>query len=386
MTLRLSILGSTGSIGRQTLDIVAAYPDRFRIVALAARSNLDLLRQQVSAYRPELVVVGSEQDRWRIDAPTVLAGVDGLVTAATHPDADLVVIAVSGNSGLRPTLAAAQSGKRIALANKESVVCAGELLMRTARTHGAEIRPIDSEHSALWQLLALPHRRAELARVTITASGGPFRTLTPDQLESVTPAAALAHPTWRMGPKVTIDSATLMNKGLELIEAHWLFGLPYQLLDVVIHPQSIVHALVTFRDGSTIAQAAYPDMRLPIQYALFYPDRVPGSVPLLDLTAVGRLEFYQPDCERFPALQLAREAGLRGGTYPTVLSAADEVAVEAFLAHQLRFTEIVPVVRTVLERHQPIGGSLCLEAILEADDWARSATREVIARRQAVHG
>lgn len=380
MALRVSILGSTGSIGRQTLEVVATHPERFRVVALAARRNVELLAAQVTVFRPELVVVGNESDRSRIEAPTVLVGTEGLIAAATYPDADIIVIALAGNSGLRPTLAAAHAGKTIALANKESVVCAGELLMSAARQHGAQIRPVDSEHSALWQLLQFPHQRQELARVTITASGGPFRLATREQLERVTPADALAHPTWRMGPKVTVDSATLMNKGLELIEAHWLFDLPYELIDVTIHPQSIVHALVTFRDGSTVAHAAYPDMRLPIQYALLYPERVPSPVLPLDMSQIGRLEFYAFDPERFPALQLAREAGLAGRTYPTVLSAADEVAVEAFLAGHLRFTDIVPVVHSVLEQHRPPSGFLTLEAILEVDEWARAATQERISQ------
>ena len=381
MRLRLSILGSTGSIGRQTLEVVDAHPDRFEVVALCARSNSDLLARQAARYRPRLVVLVDPTERPEEWAPTVLTGPDGLLTAATLDEADIVVIALAGQAGVRPTLAAAAAGKCIALANKESVVCAGELLMRVASENGATIRPIDSEHSALWQLLELPHRREELDHVIITASGGPFRTAPLERLETVTPAEALAHPTWRMGPKVTVDSATLMNKGLEIIEAHWLFDLPFHLIDVVIHPQSIVHALVSFRDGCTIAHAAYPDMRVPIQYALLYPERPSGVVRPLDFATLGTLEFFPPDPLRFPALELARQVGLAGSTYPTVLSASDEVAVQAFLEGRIRFTEIVPLVQHVVELHRPLCGPLTLDAILEADQWARQVTEREIARR-----
>jgi len=380
MRLRLSILGSTGSIGRQTLEVVAAYPDRFEVVALAARTNRELLAAQVAQYRPQVVVLAEAAPGPHLDAPTVLTGTDGLIAAATLPDADIVVIALAGQAGLQPTLAAAAAGKCIALANKESIVCAGEILMRTVRERRASIRPVDSEHSALWQLLHLPHQREELSRVTLTASGGPFRTTPLERLATVTPADALAHPTWRMGPKVTIDSATLMNKGLEVIEAHWLFDLPYDRIEVVIHPQSIVHALVSFRDGSTVAHAAYPDMRLPIQYALLYPERLPSLARPLDFASARTLEFFPPDPARFPALELARQAGQAGSTYPTVLSAADEVAVQAFLDGAIRFTDIVPLVRQVVERHRPAPEPLTVEAILEADAWARQVTRREIAR------
>ncbi|MCX2727713.1 1-deoxy-D-xylulose-5-phosphate reductoisomerase [Thermomicrobium sp. 4228-Ro] len=384
MRLRLSILGSTGSIGRQTLEVVDAHADRFEVVALAARRESALLASQVARYRPRLVVVAEPTEQRAVSAPTVMSGPEGLVAAATLTEADIVVIALAGQAGVRPTLAAAAAGKCIALANKESVVCAGELLMRTASEHGATIRPIDSEHSALWQLLHIPHRREELDRVIITASGGPFRTTPLERLEAVTPAEALAHPTWRMGPKITIDSATLMNKGLEIIEAHWLFDLPFELIDVVIHPQSILHAIVSFRDGSTLAHAAYPDMRVPIQYALLYPERPPGLVLPLDLATISKLEFFAPDPARFPALELAREVGRAGSTYPTVLSASDEVAVQAFLEGRIRFTDIVPLVRRVVEQHRPLGAPLTLDAILEADQWARCVTEEEIARL-AVH-
>ena len=380
MRLGVCLLGSTGSIGRQTLEVVAAHPDRLRVVALAARTQVDALQEQVRIFRPELVAIA--QDSLGISFPDtrVVTGPGGLVEAATYETADIVVIALSGNSGIEPTLAAAAAGKTIALANKESVVCAGPLLRNIQSRTGCQVRPVDSEHSALWQLLQLPHRPAEIARVILTASGGPFRDRPLEHLNQVTPDEALAHPTWRMGPKITIDSATLLNKGLELIEAHWLFDLPFERLDVVIHPQSIVHALLAFVDGSTVAHAAYPDMRLPIQYALFYPERVASTVPPLDLARIGPLEFFPPDTERFPALPLAREVGIAGSTYPTVLCAADEIAVEAFLAGQIRFTDIVPLIRSVLDRHQPATEPLTLEAILAADRWARSVARKLVGR------
>lgn len=380
MMVRISLLGSTGSIGRQTLEVIAAYPERFELVALTAWRNSALLREQVARFRPSMVVVADTREVHPFHGLEVLIGTEGLIAAATHPDADLVVIALAGNAALEPTLAAAHAGKTIALANKESVVCAGELLMAAIRRGRGQLRPIDSEHSALWQLLHLPHQRAELHSVTLTASGGPFLATPLDRLSSVTPADALAHPTWKMGPKVTIDSATLMNKGLEIIEAHWLFDLPYDMISVVIHPQSIVHAFVTFRDGATVAQAALPDMRLPIQYALFYPERLPSPVQPLDLACLGPLEFFPPDLERFPALRVARAAGVAGRTYPTVLSAADEVAVEAFLAGQLPFTEIVPLVEAVLDRHHPLDGPLTLEAIREAARWATATARSLVER------
>lgn len=369
--IRLSILGSTGSIGRQTLEVVAAHPEQFEVIALCAWSNLECLKSQVATFHPRFVGVRDASAANLFPGLEVLAGTAGLRAAATLPEVDLVVIAIAGNNALEPTLAAVQAGKTIALANKESIVCAGELISKLAKESGAQIRPVDSEHSALWQLFQLPHHREELHTVTITASGGPFRTLPLEQLAQVTPEQALAHPTWRMGSKVTIDSATLMNKGLEVIEAHWLFELPYEVIDVVIHPQSVVHAIMTFRDGASLAHAAFPDMHLPIQYALFYPQRPPSPVPPLQLSQYARLEFFPPDPVRFPALNLARQVGLAGTTYPTVLSEADEVAVEAFLKGQLAFTDIVPLIQAVLDQHSPPPGPLTLEMIHEAASWAR---------------
>jgi len=379
MRQRLAILGSTGSIGRQTLAVVDHLPDRFEVVALAAGHNAELLQEQVDRYRPRLVSVADGCDPRTIQAPEVLSGAEGLEAVATMPEADIVVVATSGHSAIRPTLEAIRRGKTIALANKEAIVCAGEILVGEARRRGVEIRPVDSEHSAVWQCLSVRHQESEVDRVTLTASGGPFRDTPAAELATVTVEQAMAHPTWRMGSRVTVDSATLMNKGLEVIEAHWLFDLPYERIDTVIHPQSIVHALVSFADGSVVAHLAVPDMRLPIQYALTYPERPPAPHLRLDIAALGRLEFSPPDPERFPALELARAAGEAGSTYPTVLSSADEVAVAAFIAGRLGFTGIVDVVRAVLDRHQPAPGPLTLEAIAEADAWARREAENLIA-------
>jgi 1-deoxy-D-xylulose-5-phosphate reductoisomerase len=377
MIQKLALLGSTGSIGRQTLAVVDALPERFEIVALAAGRNLPLLQEQIDRYRPQLVSVSGTVDPTAISGAEVMTGNTGLEAVATMPDADIIVIGTSGHAAIRPTLEAIRHRKIIALANKETIVCAGEIIMAEAERQGVRIRPIDSEHSAVWQCLSARHRPEDLYKVTLTASGGPFRTTPIDAFTTITVDQALAHPTWGMGNKVTIDSATLMNKGLEIIEAHWLFDLAYDQIDVVIHPQSLVHSLVTFRDGSVIAQLGVPDMRIPIQYALTFPERADSPVPHLDLTHAGRLEFFPPDLTRFPALALARAAGEAGSTYPTVLSGADEVAVERFLAGELRFTDITPLVAEIIERHQPEPGPLTLEAIATADCWARQTARSL---------
>jgi 1-deoxy-D-xylulose-5-phosphate reductoisomerase len=300
----------------------------------------------------------------------------GLIEACTHPSVDIVVVASSGHAGIVPTIRAIELGKTIALANKETLICAGEIIVPIAAAKGAPIRPVDSEHSAIWQALdnvALD----QVHRIILTASGGPFRTAATDVLSRVTAADALVHPTWSMGDKITIDSATLMNKGLEIIEAHWLFGLPYDRIDVLVHPESIVHSLVEFVDGGQIAQLALPDMRLPIQYALTYPNRVHISAPRLDLAEIGSLHFELPDHNRFPALQIARQAGIAGQTYPTVLSAADDEAVTAFIDGDLRFPDIAAVVSSVIEVHEPVDVSV--ESIREADAWARNTARNAIA-------
>jgi 1-deoxy-D-xylulose-5-phosphate reductoisomerase len=374
----LAVLGSTGSIGRQTLEVVDRHLGRFRIVALAARQGSPLLQRQIERYRPDLVAVSDAAAVASLSGGQIAAGPEALVAAATHPDVDIVVTATSGHAAIGPTYRAIEAGKTIAVANKETIVCAGELIVPFARERGVSLRPVDSEHSALWQ--ALEGAPAAVAqRLILTASGGPFRSLSAVALADVTVEAALAHPTWTMGGKITIDSATMMNKGLEIIEAHWLFGVPYERIEVVIHPESIVHSLVEFIDGSQIAQLGLPDMRLPIQYALTYPERLPGSGKPLSLAEVGALHFEPPDEARFPALRLAREAGRVGSTFPTVLSAADEIAVEAFLAGRLRFVDIPKVIDATLTRHEA-PAELSFAAIAEADVWARRQAAETVAK------
>jgi len=364
---RLAILGSTGSIGQQTLEVVRAFPDRFRIVGLAASTNIELLTSQISEFKPGFVYCQGRK------APTCLPDARykflSLEDIACHPQVDIVVIATSGKSGLSPTLSAIRSGKKVALANKESLVMAGEIITGEARLTQAQILPIDSEHSAIWQ--CLEGEKQGVAQLILTASGGPFRGYSLRQLETVTPAQALKHPSWQMGRKVTIDSATLMNKGLEVIEAHWLFNMPFDSIRVLIHPQSIVHAMVEFVDGSIKAHLGYPDMRLPIQYALSYPERIPNpELPRLDWSNISNLTFEQPDFDMFPCLKLAIEAGKKGGTYPAVLCAADEVAVELFLSGRIKFVAIANLVEQALEQHQVIAHP-SLEEIMIADTWTR---------------
>jgi 1-deoxy-D-xylulose-5-phosphate reductoisomerase len=372
----VAVLGSTGSIGTQTLDVIAHHPDRFRVVALAAGGNLDRLAEQTTRFRPNLVVA---KGAWPEPAtfPVHETGEHGLIAAATHPDASIVVVATSGHAAILPTYHAIAAGKTVALANKETIVCAGELIVPFAAERGVEIRPVDSEHSALWQSLG-NSPTTEIERLILTASGGPFRETPAEDLAHVTVDQALNHPTWAMGGKITIDSATLMNKGLEVIEARWLFGIDFARIEVLIHPESIVHSLIEFADGSQVAQLSLPDMRLPIQYALTYPEHVPSLCRRLSLADVGCLRFAPPDEARFPALRLARQAGTAGDTYPTVLSAADEVAVAAFLDRRLGFTSIVDLVERVLDRHRPTG-PLSFESIAAADRWARTEAARVVA-------
>jgi 1-deoxy-D-xylulose-5-phosphate reductoisomerase len=371
----VAVLGSTGSIGRSTLEVIAASGGRLRAVALSAHGSLDRLRRQAAEVRPRWVIAtdpdAAAQCDWS-DLPgetTLLVGDDGLRRAVADPGVDVVVAAIVGSAGLRGTWAALEAGKRVALANKETLVMAGPLVMRLAEERGATIVPVDSEHSAVFQALQAG-RRGDVRRIVLTASGGPFRNHTAEELAHVTVAEALAHPTWDMGPKITIDSATMMNKALEVIEARWLFDLSPDRIDVVIHPQSIVHSLVEFVDGSVVAQLSSPDMRLPIQYALTYPQRHSGVVPRLDLAAVGRLDFFAPDPDRFEALSLGYEVARAGGTAGAVLSAANEAAVATFLAGELEFKEIVPVCRQVLEHHT-FDPAPSLEQLLALDRWAR---------------
>jgi 1-deoxy-D-xylulose-5-phosphate reductoisomerase len=374
------VLGSTGSIGRQTLNVIDEHPDRFRVVALAARVASERLLGQVRRYSPEITAVYEWTPTLGHDIGPVTLGGDGLIEASTHPSADIVVVASSGHVAIVPTIRALELGKTIALANKETLVCAGEIIASLAAANSTLIRPVDSEHCAIWQALD-GSPLEQVNRIILTASGGPFRTAPATKLAQVTAAEALAHPTWSMGNKITVDSATLMNKGLEIIEAHWLFGLPYEQIDVLVHPESVVHSLVEFVDGGQMAQLGMPDMRVPIQYALTYPERMNLSTHRLDLAEVGTLHFERPDIERFPALRLAREAGIAGHTYPTVLSAADDEAVGAFLAGDLRFVDIPAVVEIVLDRHQP--SDVTLDSIWEADHWARIAAGEAVAALQS---
>ena len=375
MVTNIAILGSTGSIGTQTLDVIAQHPEQFRIVALAAGSNHDLLRDQIERFRPELVVANTTERQ--IAGVETLPSPDGLVAAAIHPDVDLVVFATSGHDAIPATLEAIKHEKQVALANKEAIVCAGELILPLARNTGVTVRPIDSEHSAIWQALLASGSSDSLSRITLTASGGPFRTTPAAQLATVTYDQALKHPNWSMGSKITVDSATLVNKGLELIEAHLLFNLPLDQIDIVVHPEQIIHSLVEFVDGNSIAQLSYPDMRLPIQYALSFPDRIPAVCRPLDLAAIGSLSFEAPDLERFPALRLAREAGEGGATYPTVYSAVDEIAVDAFSRGQIRFTAISRLIETVMSRHTPTKVT-DLAVVLEADKWARREATQLL--------
>jgi 1-deoxy-D-xylulose-5-phosphate reductoisomerase len=378
----LAILGSTGSIGVSTLEIVAAHPERFRVVALTAGRNLALLEKQIRTFRPSLVAVPDAADadclrtRLGASAPSILSGCDGLITCAAQSGAQMVVSAIVGAAGLEPTLAAIEARIDVALANKETLVAAGEVVVNAVVRHGVHLFPVDSEHSAIFQSLA-GHRKNDVRRLILTASGGPFRDCSAGELEQVTPADALAHPTWNMGQKITVDSATMMNKGLEVIEAHWLFGLPPEKIAVHVHPESIVHSMVEYVDGAVIAQLGIPDMKTPIALALSWPERLTLDLPPLDLCKLGRLHFREPDNDRFPCLALAYRALRAGGTAPAALNAANEVAVEAFLDHRLRFTAIPQVIAAVLDS-ETVGPADCLAAVLAADAQARLTARKLI--------
>jgi 1-deoxy-D-xylulose-5-phosphate reductoisomerase len=380
---RIAILGSTGSIGVQALDVAARFPDRFEVVGLAAGRNVARLVEQVRRFRPRVVSVCDEATarelRALVRAPTeVLSGDAGAVAIAAHPDVDLVLAAISGGAGLRSTAAAIEAGKAIGLANKESLVLAGELLVARAEARGVSILPVDSEHSAIHQSLA-GHNRDEVRRLILTASGGPLRTMSAAELPGVTPERALKHPNWSMGDKITIDSATLMNKGLEVIEARWLFGVEPRRIDIVVHPESIVHSMVEYIDGSMVAQLGVSDMRGPISYALGYPERLPLDLPPLDLGRLGKLSFEPPDAARFPAFTLAYRALEMGGTAPAVLSGADEGAVAAFLSGRCRFTDIADACAAALDAHAP-EQVRSVEQALSASDWGRREVERRLAR------
>jgi 1-deoxy-D-xylulose-5-phosphate reductoisomerase len=398
--VRVAILGSTGSIGTQSLDVIGRLGGRFRVVALGAGRDLNALLAQAAALPepPALLALADESAaRSAPGGARVLGGEAGMIEVASHPEADIVVVATTGHAGFAPTLAALEAGKQVALANKEALVMAGEIVTGLARRKGIRIRPIDSEHSALWQCLVGepedPSRETErgasgawsvIEKVVLTASGGPFRTWSVEDTLEATPQQALKHPTWNMGAKVTIDSATLMNKGLEVIEAHWLFGVPFDDIEVVIHPESIIHSMVRFIDGSAKAQLGIPDMRVPIQYALTHPERYYNPAhPRADWAALGALHFEAVDTERFRCLSLAFQAGRAGGTHPTAMAAADEVAVPAFLAGDIRFGDIPGIIEDVLARHAAVAvPNPDIEAIKWADSWARDTASALVAARR----
>lgn len=378
---RISILGSTGSIGVSTLDIVSRFPERFEVVGLAAGGNIDLLKEQIMRFRPAYVSVSEETAAISLKGlgcKQVLHGVEGAIRVAAAPEADMVVSAIVGAAGLVPTVAAIKAKKDIALANKETLVMAGELVMKEARDAGVKILPVDSEHSAVFQSLA-GHNREEIKRLILTASGGPFLNYPLEKLRKVTPADALNHPNWQMGKKVTVDSASLMNKGLEVIEARWLFDIPAENINVQIHPQSIIHSMVEYIDGSVIAQMGIPDMRIPISYALSYPERLPMPLPSLDLFAIEKLTFLKPNHERFPCLNLAYKALEAGGTIPAVLNAANEIAVDAFLSGRIGFLDIPILIEKVISSHKK-EAVLHVDDVLRADLWARGKAKELIER------
>jgi len=377
--LSVAVLGSTGSIGGSTLEVIEAAPDKFRVAGLAAHSSCRELAAQADQFQPDWVAVANEEASqkysWNLPTKTSLhAGEHAAVELVTRDDVEIVVAAIVGSVGLKTAWAALDAGKTLALANKETLVMAGPQVMQLAAERKANVLPVDSEHSAIFQAMAAG-RREDVSRVILTASGGPFRCHTQEQLANVTREEALAHPTWDMGPKITIDSATMMNKALEIIEARWLFNLEPDEIDVVVHPQSIVHSLVEFKDGSVIAQMSPPDMKLPIQYALTYPQRLPCPAPRLDLAQNMTLEFEPPDFDRFPALTLGLEVAKQGGTAGAVLNAANEAAVAAFLKGELEFQEIAQACRAVLDSHN-FELSPTLETLLKLDAWARTEVNQ----------
>jgi 1-deoxy-D-xylulose-5-phosphate reductoisomerase len=379
---RIIILGSTGSIGTNTLDIVQRFPEEFQVVGLTAGGNIEKLEEQIRRFAPRAVAVSTAasaaalRQRCAGLPVEVLQGEEGIAQIAAMPGAELVISAIVGAAGLVPTLAAIRSGKHIALANKEPMVMAGKLMQEEARKHQVRIFPVDSEHSAIFQSLE-GHRLEDVRRLILTASGGALWTLTKEQLRDVTPEQALQHPNWKMGSKITIDSATLMNKGLEVVEARWLFDIPESRIDVLVHRESIIHSLVEYQDRSMIAQLGLPDMRTPISYAMRYPERMPLDLPSLDLTEVASLTFCKPDHERFPCLRLGYESLKIGGSLPAAMNAANEVAVDAFLHGGIRFGEIAEVIRSTMEAHLPRTVA-SLDDALEADRWAREKAASLV--------
>ena len=392
---RVVVLGATGSIGESALKVAHDIPERMEIVGLAANSNARKLAAQANAVRPKAVCLVDESKVSELRGlleyePQIFSGESGLIEIACLDEAEMVLVAVVGTGGLRPALAAIEAGKDLAVASKEILVMAGEIVMNAARGKGVIVLPVDSEHNAIFQCLdtqrerptsnvqrPTPNEEINIRRLILTASGGPFRETPANEFESITTKQALRHPTWNMGPKITIDSATLFNKGLEMIEAHWLFGVEMKRVEVVIHPQSIVHSMVEFADGSVLAQLSHSDMCFPIQYAVTWPERVPNSLPPLDFGKLRQLEFATPRYEDFPALNLARRAGDEGGTLPAVLNASNEIAVAAFLAGRISFPRIWQTVEEVMNRHTSVAKPT-LDAILRADQWARAEASAVI--------
>jgi len=372
------ILGSSGSIGRNALKVLSDFRERFSVFGLSVHRNVGLLEEQIRHFAPRVAVITDKQSFERFPRShdtEVVFGTDGLKGLCSHPQVDLVINALVGSAGLLPSLQTLESGKTLAIANKESLVMAGELLVDKAKEKGAEILPIDSEHSAVKQCL-LSGKKEEVRRLILTASGGPFLNSKAEDLDEITVEQALAHPTWEMGKKITVDSATLMNKGLEVIEAHWLFGIPADRISVLVHPQSIIHSMVEFVDGSVIAQMSVPDMKLPIQYALFYPQRITSNNTRLDLAKAGKLTFLEPDYQKFPCLGLAYDALKMGGTAPAVLNAANEVAVQAFLDQGIPFTGIRKIVQEILSQHKRKLAPK-FDDIIDADEWARKTAGDL---------
>ena len=377
----LSILGSTGSIGLSTLDVVRQHPERFTITGLAEGHDVSLLAEQIREFKPGIVSVRNEESAGRLrellgpEQPEIHWGIDGAAAVGSAEGSDMVVSAIVGAAGLVPTVTAIKAGKDIALANKETLVVAGQLVSDLVKEHNVTLLPVDSEHSAVFQSLT-GHRSEDIERIILTASGGPFRQTPADELKDVGPEKALKHPQWSMGAKITIDSATLMNKGLEVIEAHWLFNMPAEKISVVVHPQSIIHSMVEYIDGCVMAQLGAPDMRAPIAYAIAWPERCESGIQKLDLTKIGTLTFEEPDMERFPSLRLAFEALKAGRTYPAVLNAANEIAVAAFLDKKTGFTDIPAIVDKTMQAHEAYT-PFSLEEYLAADRWARDTAREM---------
>lgn len=380
---KISILGSTGSIGTQTLDVISHYPEQYKVEGLSGGHNIKLLAEQVRQFRPRKASVATKElaEQLSLEIPSdvqVYYGEEGLIEIAAGTDAEFVVTAVVGSQGLAPTLAAIEAGKQIGLANKETLVSAGHLVTELANRRGVRLLPIDSEHSAIFQCLQ-GERQEQIHTITLTASGGSFRDLSRDELKNVTVEDALKHPNWAMGAKITIDSATMVNKGLEVIEAHWLFDLSYDQIEVLIHPESIIHSFVEFEDYSVIAQMGLPDMRVPIQYALTYPNRMRTPVERLRLADIGKLHFREMDFSRYPCLRMAFESGRIGGSMPTVYNAANEMAVERFLKREITFLDIERVIEQVMTEHEPVAFP-DLTAIFEIDRWARLAARNIMSQ------